>query len=162
MSLRFPPERIQLLSRAFAIEPKNPETAYVIGEAFRQQSQEGGQHYQGQEGVDYRVLGQKAMEWFLRSGALNPWNSRPWTGYGWCLDWFDRSSESGTYFWKAEQLDPNSYHNVIQIGQHYVETGDYAAARPWFERSLRLQPVDNMVAQTYATLCVQRLEAGGH
>lgn len=154
----FSPERIQLLARAFAIEPKNAQTAYAIGEAFRQQSQEGGQHYQGQEGVDYRVLGQKAMEWFLRSGALNPWNSRPWTGYGWCLDWFERSSESGAYFWKAEQLDPNSYHTVIQIGQHYVETGDYAAARPWFERSLRLQPVDNMVAQAYATLCVQRLE----
>ena len=154
----FSTARIQLLTRAFAVEPKNAQTAYVIGEAFRQQSQEGGQHYEGQEGVDYRVLGQRAMEWFLRSGALNPWDSRPWTGYGWCLDWFERSSESGAYFWKAEQLDPNNYHNVNQIGQHYLETGDYAAARPWFERSLRLQPLDNMVAQSYATLCVVRLE----
>jgi O-antigen ligase len=154
----FSTARIQLLSRAFDVEPKNAQIAYVIGEAFRQQSQEGGQHYEGQEGVDYRVLGQKAMEWFLRSGALNPWDSRPWTGYGWCLDWFERSTESGAYFWKAEQLDPNNYHNVNQIGQHYVETGDYAAARPWFERSLRLQGVDNEVAQTYANLCVVRLE----
>jgi O-antigen ligase len=154
----FSPERVRLLTRAFAVEPKNAQTAYVIGEALRLQSQEGGEHYQGQEGVDYRVLGRKAMEWFARSSSLNPWDSKPLTGYGWCLDWFDRSDEANAYFWRAEQMDPNNYHTVNQIGQHYIETRDYAAARPWFERSLRLQPLDNPVAQNYAYLCVLRLE----
>ena len=154
----FSPERIRLLKRAFAVEPKNPQTAYEIGEAYRRESQEGGQYYEGQKGVDYRVLTQSAMEWFTRSSKLNQWDSRPCAGYGWCLDWLDRTNESGAFFWRAEQLDPNNYYNLNQIGLHYVQLGDYAAARPWFERSLRLSWQDNPVAKNYSTLCIARLE----
>ena len=154
----FSPIQVNLLTRAFSIEPKNFQTAYEIGEAYRLRSQEGGQHYEGQGGADYRVLCQEAMDWFKRSSALNPWDSRPCAGYGWCLDWMDRTNESGAFFWRAEELDPNNYYNMNQIGLHYVELGDYAAARPWFERSLRLQGVDNQIAQSYANLCVIRLE----
>ena len=142
--------------RAFAIEPMNPQTAYELGECFRRQSQEGGEHYQGQEGVDYRQLAERAMEWFARSSKLNPWDSRPCAGYGWCLDWLDRPSES--YFWLAEQLDPNNYYNLNNIGLHYVQLQQYAAARPWFERSLRLQPAENPIAVSYSTLCITRLQ----
>jgi O-antigen ligase len=154
----FSMEKVKLLSRAFAVEPRNPQTAYDIAEAYRVRSQEGGQHYQGQEGVDYRSLGHKAMEWFARASALNPWDSRPCAGYGWCLDWLDRQNESGPYFWRAEELDPNNYYNLDLIGLHYVQLGDYAAARPWFERSLRLESQANQIAQNYAQLCVARLE----
>ena len=148
--------RIKLLTRAFDTEPMNPQTAYEIGECFRRQSQEGGEHYQGQEGVDYRQLAERAMEWFARSSKLNPWDSRPCAGYGWCLDWLDRPSES--YFWRAEQLDPNNYYNLNNIGLHYVQLQQYAAARPWFERSLRLQPAENPIAVSYSTLCITRLQ----
>ena len=154
----FSTPRIKLLQRAAAVEPKNPQTALDIAEAYRVQSQEGGQYYEGQEGVTYRSLAQNALDWFGRSMALNPWDSRPCAGYGWCLDWLDRTNESGAYFWRSEQLDPNNYFNMIQIGLHYVQLGDFAAARPWFERSLRLSPEDNPVARAYATLCVTRLE----
>jgi O-antigen ligase len=150
--------KIRLLSRAFAIEPMNSDTAYDIGEAYRRQSQEGGQHYQGQEGVNYFNLAQRAMEWFSRSSDLNKWDSRPYAGYGWCLDWLDRQAESGPYFWHAEELDPNNYYNLNSIGLHYVQLGDYAAAKPWFERSLRLSSTDNPIAQNYVALCVARLE----
>jgi hypothetical protein len=148
--------KIKLLTRAFAIEPMNPQTAYEIGECYRRQSQEGGEHYQGQEGVGYRQLAEQAMEWFARSSKLNRWDSRPCAGYGWCLDWLDRPS--GQYFWRAEQLDPNNYYNLNNIGLHYVQTLQYAAARPWFERSLRLQPVDNPIAVSYVALCLARLQ----
>jgi O-antigen ligase len=150
--------RIQLLKRAFAVEPKNPQTALDIAEAYRVQSQEGGEHYEGQEGVTYRSLAQESLDWFHRSLALNPWDSRGCAGYGWCLDWLDRTNESGPYFWRAEQLDPNNYFNMNQIGLHYVQLGDFAAARPWFERSLRLSWLDNSVAHSYSTLCVARME----
>jgi hypothetical protein len=152
----FSAAKIHLLTRAFAIEPANPQTAYEIGECFRRQSQEGGQHYEGQAGVDYRQLAEQAMDWFRRGMALNRWDSRSWAGYGWCLDWLDQPSES--YFWRAEELDPNNYYNLNNIGLHYVQIQAYAAARPWFERSLRLQPMDNPIAATYASLCLARLE----
>jgi len=152
----FSREKIKLLTRSFAIEPRNPQTAYEIGECFRRQSQEGGQHYEGQQGVEYRELAQRAMDWFSRSTALNPWDNRPYAGYGWCLDWLDRPSE--TYFWRAEELDPNNYYNMNNIGLHYVQIENYAAARPWFERSLRLQWVDNPIAVSYSKICIARLE----
>jgi O-antigen ligase len=152
----FSAAKIKLLTRAFSIEPKNAQTAYDIGESYRRQSQEGGQHYEGQEGVEYRQLADRAMEWFSRSMALNPWDSRPCAGYGWCLDWLDRPSDA--YFWRAEQLDPNNYYNINNIGLHYVQIQAYAAARPWFERSLRLQSVDNPIAANYSALCVARLQ----
>ena len=146
------------LMRAFSIEPMNAQTAYDIGEAFRRQSQEGGQHYEGQEGVNYRQFAERAMEWFAKSTRLNPWDSRPCTGYGWCLDWLDRQAESAPYFARAEELDPNNYYNVDNIGLHYVELGDYAAAKEWFERSWRLNYNDNQIAQSYLNLCNARLE----
>jgi O-antigen ligase len=148
----------EILLRAFAIEPMNSQTAYDIGEAFRRQSQEGGQHYEGQEGVNYRQLAERAMEWFAKSTKLNPWDSRPCAGYGWCLDWLDRQAESGPYFSHAEELDPNNYYNVNNIGLHYVQLGDYAAAKPWFERSMRLSWNDNPIAQSYFNLCCARME----
>src|SRR5208337_3616399 len=102
--------------------------------------------YEGQAGVNYRQLAEQAMEWFDRSSRLNPWDSRPWAGYGWCLDWLDRQSQSGPYFSRAEELDPNNYYNLNNIGLHYVRLGDYAAARPWFERSWRLSSQDKPIA----------------
>ena len=146
------------LTRAFVVEPKNSQTAYDIGETFRVQSQEGGRHYKDQAGVDYKQLAQQAMDWYRTSIALNPWDSRPYAGYGWCLDWLDRQAESGPYFSRAEALDPNNYYNLNSIGVHYVELGDYAAARPWFERSWRLSQDNNPIAWNYRILCIARLE----
>jgi tetratricopeptide (TPR) repeat protein len=135
----------------------NPQTAFALGEAFRHQSQEGGEFYEGQQGMDFRRLAEQAMSWYGRGMKLNPWDSRNFAGYGWCLDWLDRPAESGPYFNEAEALDPNNYFNLDLIGLHYMQTGDYAAARPWFERSLRLQWQDNSIAQSYLVLANARL-----
>jgi O-antigen ligase len=154
----FSAARIGMLTRSFAIEPMNPQTAYDTGEAYRRQSQEGGQHYEGQGGVNYTNLAARAMEWFHRSINLNRWDNRPWAGCGWCLDWLDQQSESAPYFSRAEELDPNNYYNVNDIGIHYVQLRDFAAAKPWFERSLRLHSDDNPVARNFLSLCTVRLE----
>jgi O-antigen ligase len=152
-------DQIQALERAFASEPKNPQTAYAIAEAYRMQSQEGGDYYQGQEGMDYRGLAQKAIQWFERSRQLNPWDSRTYCGIGWCLDWLDRPQEATPYFARAEELDPNNYYNLNAIGLHYVQIGNYAAAKPWFERSIRLkwQPEENP-ARAHLALVTARMQ----
>jgi len=141
------------LEKAFAADPMNADTACAIGEALRMQSSEGGQNY--------RQLAEQAMEWFGRSMKLNPWGTYsllgPWIGYGWCLDWLGQSDKAAAYFRRAEELDPNSYFIAAQVGLHYTQMGDYAAARPWFERSLRLEDNDNAVARNYLQIINNRM-----
>jgi hypothetical protein len=91
------------LKKAFAAEPRNGETAFAIGEAFRRQAQEGGDSYRNMEGVDYRQLAEQAIEWFIRSEKLNAWNCYSFLSQGWCLDWLDRKAESAPCFDRAEQ-----------------------------------------------------------
>jgi len=142
-------ERADLLEHAFAQDPKNPETAYAIGEIFRLLSADGGKNYP--------QMASRAMEWFDRGKKLNPWDGRNDLGYGWCLDWLDRGKESGPYFDRAEQLDPNSYYTMDCIGLHYVQIRDYAAARPWFERSLGLYWKNNPIAKSYLEIVDRNL-----
>jgi O-antigen ligase len=145
----FSPAQIACLTNAFAVEPMNAATAHAIGEAYRVESAEGG--------ANYTELATNAMRWFECSRALNPWDGYNYLRYGWCLDWLGHHAESATYFEKAVLLDPNGYFTLNGIGQHYMELGKYAAARPWFERSARLQWKDNPIAQQYLEVANARL-----
>ena len=153
----FSTQQINYLKHAFSVEPKNGDTAVQIGEALRRQAQEGGFHYEDAAATEYTSLTREAMEWFARSAKLNPLDNHPWLGYGWCLDWLDRHSEAENYFWKAERLDPNSYFNMFKIGLHYMERGDYSAARPWFERSRRIEEGPIKTAAPYLQIANTRL-----
>jgi O-antigen ligase len=146
------PEQVAALENAFAREPNNFKTAYDIGEALRRQSWEGGGNYE--------ELAQKAMEWFERSMKLNPYHGYGFMGYGMCLDWLGRTDASWPYYEKAAQLDPNGYTTAANIGWHYVQTGDYAAARVWFERSKRLEWNHNQIADSYLPIVNQKLLEG--
>lgn len=141
--------RAAALERAFAAEPKNFEIAYQIGECYRVQSWDGGD--------DYAELAQTAMQWFKRAMDLNPYDAYSVLRYAMCLDWLGQHDAAMPYYSRAEERDPNGYYTVAHIGWHYVQTGDYAAARAWFERSLRLQSVNNPIAENYLQLCDRRL-----
>ena len=143
------PAQASVLTNAFRVEPMNEETAYGLGEACRAQSLEGRGGY-GQ-------LATNALTWFERCMKLNPLDSAGFLRYGMCLDWLDRQAESGPFFARAEALDPNGYFTVANIGVHYMEQGDWAAARPWFERSMRLQWQDNPIAHNYYDIANERL-----
>jgi O-antigen ligase len=145
----FSPAQANCLKNAFAAEPMNPETAYAIGEAYRIQSSEGGDNY--------RELAEQAMEWFGRSIKLNQWGGYGFLRYGWCLDWLGQTVESPRYFERAAQLEPNGYFMTANIGLHYVQLGNFAAAKPWFERSLRLEWKDNAIARNYLQIVNIRL-----
>ena len=147
--------QITLLKRAFAVEPRNPQTSHRIGEALWRQSQEGSAVYADAEG-DYQTRAKEAIEWFQRSLKLNPWNGYAYLGCGLCLDWLGQFEESEKYFARAEELDPKGYYMMEYIGLHWVELGNYAAARPWFERSIRLD-WHNPVAHNYLSICNLRL-----
>ena len=145
----FSSARTAALIKAFNAEPMNFETAYDIGEAYRLQSFKGG--------LNYEDLARTAMQWYARGLNLNPYDGYDDLRYGMCLDWLGQNAEAGPYFSRAEALDPNGYYTVANIGWHYVQTGDYAAARSWLARSMRLHWQDNVIGRSYLEICERKL-----
>jgi O-antigen ligase len=145
----FSPERAAALEKAFTAEPQNFQTAYAIGECYRNQSFLGGQNYE--------PLAKTAQDWYARTWKLDRFDANSFLRYGMCLDWLDRHDEAESYYNRAAALDPNNYFISANIGWHYAQAGDYAAARPWLQRSLRLEPHENPIAQSYLTLVEKRL-----
>jgi len=107
-----------------------------------------------------RKLGAKtAMPWFERSWKLDPYYGFNYLRYGMCLDWMEKHEEAETFYNRADACDPNNYFIAANIGWHYVQAGDYAAARSWLQRSLRLQWQDNPIARSYLDLAEQKLRS---
>ena len=149
--------RIGALKNAFAAEPMNPATVYEIGECYRLKSWDGGD--------DFAALAKQALEWYRRGMKLNPYNPDNWVRAGMCLDWMNSGQDSAKedsspYYQQAIRLDPNNYFITANTGWHYVETGDLAAARTWFERSKRLKWLveDNQIAYDYLPIVERRLQ----
>jgi O-antigen ligase len=145
----FSPERVEVWKKAFDVEPMNFETAYNIGEAYRVQSFDGGQNYTD--------LAKTAIQWYARGMDLDPHDGYNYLRYGMCLDWLEKHDQAGWFFSRADALDPNGYYTAVNIGWHYVQAGNYAAARPWLDRSLRLEWRDNDIAHFYLDTVERKL-----
>lgn len=145
----FSDARIAALKNAFAAEPKNFQTAYDLGECYRTQSLNGG--------ANYAALAQAALGWYATGIRLNPHDGYNFLRRGMCLDWLGRHAEAEPFFREAERRDPNGHYLVANIGCHYVETGDYAAARQWFQRALRLGNYSEPIAENYLAICEAKL-----
>jgi tetratricopeptide (TPR) repeat protein len=145
----FSPERAVALEKAFSWEPQNFQTADDAGDCYRTQSLDGGD--------DYIALGQKALDWYAKAIRLNPHDGYAYLRTGMCLDWLGRSEQSGPAYSAAEAHDPNSYFVTANIGWHYVQIGDYPAAREWLIRSLYLEGKNNQIAQNYLAICEAKL-----
>jgi tetratricopeptide (TPR) repeat protein len=127
----------------------NFETAYNLGEAYRVESFDGGQ--------DYKDLAQKAMGWYARGMKLDPHNGYNYLRYGMCLDWLEKHDEAAPYFNRADALDPNGYYTAANVGWHYIQAGNYAAARSWLERSMQLEWNGNDIARSYLDIVERKL-----
>ena len=132
-------------------EPKNFEAAIELGEALRIQS------FVGLPG--YESLAEKALVWFRRAMELNAHEARARIGYGMCLDWLGRTEEAGRYFEEALRLDGNQFAVAARVGWHHFQIQDYAGAKQWFEKSLKLttDPKLNPNASIYLRLTEERL-----
>ncbi len=148
-------ERIATLEQAFKAEPMNFETTYAIGECYRTKSWYGNDQFV--------ALARKAMDWYQRGMKLEPYESNNWLRYGMCLDWIGAGEKGGEdsapAYKRANELDPNGYITTAYIGWHYVQTGDYAAARSWFERSIQLEweKAFNPIAYDYLPIVERKL-----
>src|SRR5580692_2172900 len=67
---------------------------------------------------------------------------------GMCLDWLGHHRDAEPYYAAAELRDPNGNFVVANIGWHYLQVGDYAAARQWFMRAEKLSGWQNQMAQS--------------
>jgi O-antigen ligase len=148
-------EQLAAMEKAAAVDPRNFETAYALGEVLRQQS------FAGLDG--YQALAERAMIWFDYAQKLNPYLPYASAGYGMCLDWLGRSKEAEAYFKRAEQLDPNGARTLAYVGWHYFQVRDYPTAKKWFEWSLRLSsdPKINPMVEPYLKLIKEKLEGSG-
>ena len=145
----FSPEQVDALKQAHAAEPQNFETTYQLGEGFRTQSLNGGD--------DYVDLAKTAMDWYARGMRLNPYDGYNYLRTGMCEDWLEHYSQAEHDYSVAETLDPNGYFMVANIGWHYVQLGDYAAARAWFQRSYRMRNQPGMAQKYLEEICEPKL-----
>jgi cytochrome c-type biogenesis protein CcmH/NrfG len=149
-----PQERLAGLEKAWSVDPENFQTAYELGETLRQIS------WQGDPG--YAEWARRAIPWFERSVRLNPYDPNPLLRIGMCLDWLGLPAEAVGYFQKAVSLDPNNYYIQALMGWHHVQTGDFAAAKPWLERSIVLHHAwKNPIARNYLEIVDRRLKESG-
>ena len=125
-------KRLEGLQTAHQIEPGNFMTDYELGESYRLQA------WQGEAGNE--DLARKAMPWFARGMALNPYDFRTRLGYGQCLDWLDRPNEATWYFVQARQLYPNGAEVQWRFAWHCMILRNYPLARAWLERSMYAAP----------------------
>jgi O-antigen ligase len=134
-------DQAAMLQKALACEPDNYLTAYNIGECFRLQSLDGGENYAD--------LAQTALDFYTLGIRLNPDDAYCQLRSGMCLDWLGRHAEAEKCYAAAEMRDPNGNFMVANIGWHYVQIGDYAAARQWFIRANKLALWKNDMAKSY-------------
>lgn len=142
-------EKAQALEKAYAVEPDNFDTAYQIAEAYRTQSFLGT--------GDFAALAEKSIAWYQRGITNNPFNGYNYMGWGMVLDFEGHHREAEPMFVKADELDPNGYFTAANVGKHYVDAGEYAAARPWLERSWQLFHPSNSVAEINLKIANERL-----
>ena len=147
----FSPAQTAAWTAAGAVEPKNAETTYALGEVWRLKSMDGNRNY--------AVQAQQAIAWYERGMQLNPHDGNNWLRRGMCRDWLEQPAAAAADFARAEALDPNGYYTIAHVGWHHVQAGNYAAARDYFERSLRLDYVHNPVAEKYLPLVHRKLLA---
>lgn len=150
--------RIYALEQAIKVEPKNFTALYELGECFRQRSWDGAD-------AEYKQFGRKALDCFMQSAKLNAHDSMNWLRGGMCVDWIGYHADgtrddSSSYYMKANELDPNNYFVTLHTGWHYAQVGDLAAARSWFERSIRFEwkDADNPIAYNYLKILDKQMK----
>lgn len=142
-------ESVAFYAKALAIEPGNPQMAFLMGDAWRNLS------WQGLDGYEAKAL--EAMRWFRLATCLNPYQPENYVKYGMCLDWIGRHDAAALWFHKASKIDPNSYFTRLHEGWHFMQLDDYENAQKWFFAAREAKPSDYS-AWTYWKKATDRLE----
>ena len=144
-------DQVAALEQAVAIESRNADLATRLGEAFRQQSWDGG--------PGWEAAANTALKWFERAMELNRWDTFPILHGGMTLDWLGRHEEAGRLFARVGEMDPNNHYVALLRGWHEMQIGNWAGAQRWLSRSIAIKPYSNWLAHNYLNVVNQRLPA---
>ncbi len=142
-------EQAELLRRAHALVPSNPQIAFGRGEVLRVQAFD--------RPPGYPEIAREAMQWFQRAAELNPYDPYARLRYGMCLDLLGERSAATPHFLAALALDPHGYFTLAHVGWHYCELEEWATARKHLQHARELPVPDYTIADIYLQLAEQRL-----
>lgn len=142
-------DQIASYKAAWAVEPRNSDTAYAIGEVYRQAS------WEGDDG--WRDVAREAMDWFDIGMRLNRWDTFHFLRYGMCLDRLKKHAQAAVFLNHALSMDPNNYYITAIQGWHEIQMRNFRAAKGWLSKSLRLKWYSNDIASTYLAIADKRI-----
>jgi tetratricopeptide (TPR) repeat protein len=145
-----PEIRLERIEGAIRIQPDNPASHYSMGELLRHES------WRGNAG--YRLLAEKAIDSFITAHRLNPFDPYALLRRGMCLDHLREHDEAAAFYEESLRLDPHNYYLLAHMGWHLVQRGEYAAAKPWLEKSLDIWHAwHNPIARNYLAIVEREL-----
>ncbi len=140
------------LKAAWDIDPRNPWTAYHLGEAHRLRS------FTGVKG--YEQDAREALVWFDRAAALNPYQPAFRSRAGMCYAWLGEHEPAAAKFRAAHEIDPQGRITSFYLGWHAFQVGDLVAAREWFTKAVTQGWPQYQPALDYLRIVNERLAAG--
>jgi O-antigen ligase len=143
--------QVTALEQAVRLEPANADTRSRLGEILRRRSWAGD--------PAWRSAAEEAWKWFESARARNPWDTFPLLHGGMTLDWLGRHDEAATLFQRAVEMDPNNHYAALLRGWHEMQVSNWAEARQWLERSIKILPWGNWLAHSYLKVVEERLAA---
>jgi O-antigen ligase len=136
------PELIANLTRAAALQPGNPRTAYELGENYRRLSFQGESLWQ-QEATN-------ALQWLDRAVKVNPRDPLPHLSLGLTWHWLGDAARAKREFERAVDLGPNDLNVHNYYAWNLLTQGRVKKARAVFEQTLIWNSWDNWFARRYA------------
>lgn len=143
-------DRVQLLTRAHAIDPMNSAVTLELGELLRKNG------WNADEGAEKQI--REAIPWFEQGTKLNRWNPYNYMNLGMCYHWLKQPEKATGYFDQAIALDPKGYYMLAMYGWHKLQLGDLPAAEKHLKDSVTFAwNVENPIGKTYLEIVQRRL-----
>ena len=141
--------QLQMYQKAYAVEPRNFDTALMIGELIRLEG------WKGEPGWEKHV--RQALQWFEKGIELNPWDSHGYVKAGMCLHWLNEPEKAGERFDYALKIDPQSSFVLGLYGWHLLQLGDLEGARKYLAEGYSYWRVENSFTKRYLDFVERKL-----
>jgi len=112
------------------------------------------------------AIAERRAQWTQANALLDQWltiepeNAVAHTRKGIVLFRLDKAKESLAEFKKAREINPNSAHPFVSLGQLFYAGGEVEKARKSYEKAYNENKADDKVAQAYAEWLIQERELG--
>ncbi len=136
-----------LLARGYIRKRRLKEAEATLKEALRLNSNSFQAHFR--MGVVFQVGGQhnRAIEWFEKTVEIQPSSAVAFKNMALSRFLLDDREGAERDFRRAVEVQPNYFEGHLALGDFYLKSHDFPAARAAFHAALQLRPGDQRVAQ---------------